>query len=40
MIKKNKLVVSNFKRGIIGMFRDLKENMNLMNKQGIMVESW
>lgn len=38
MTEKNELAVSDFKRGIINMFKDLKENMNLMNKQGITVE--
>lgn len=38
MIQKNKLAVSDFKRGIINMFKDLKESMNLMNKQEITVE--
>lgn len=31
-------ISSDFKRGIMSTFKDLKENMNLMNKQGITVE--
>lgn len=33
MLEKNELAVSDLRRGIINMFKDLKENMNLMKKQ-------
>lgn len=34
------LVDKNFKMVIINMFKDLKENKNIMREQGILIQKW